>query len=67
LLYCFQRVDFVVFAENAECDGDQVSAVVTAGRLETVVVPEQKAPPRAWLSFERASVYRQKDGIVVFN
>ena len=39
--------------------------VVMAGSFETVVVPEQKVQPRAWLSFKRASVYRQKDGVVV--
>jgi hypothetical protein len=36
-----------------------------AGSFETVVVPEQQAQPRAWLSFKRASVYRQNDGVVV--
>jgi hypothetical protein len=35
-----------------------------AGSFETVV-PEQKVQPRAWLSFKRASVYKQSDGIVV--
>jgi hypothetical protein len=39
--------------------------VVMAGSFETVVVPEQKVQPRAWLSFKRASVYKQNDGIVV--
>ena len=39
--------------------------VVMAGSFETVVVPEQKVQPRAWLSFRRASVYKQKDGVVV--
>jgi hypothetical protein len=36
-----------------------------AGSFETVVVPEQEVQPRAWLSFKRASVYRQKDGVVI--
>ena len=39
--------------------------VVMAGSFETVVVPEQKVQPRAWLSFKRASVYKQSDGVVV--
>jgi hypothetical protein len=39
--------------------------VVMAGSFETVVVPEQQAQPRAWLSFKRASVYKQNDGVVV--
>ena len=39
--------------------------VVMAGSFETVVVPEQKVQPRVWLSFKRASVYKQNDGIVV--
>ena len=39
--------------------------VVMAGTFETVVVPEQKVQPRAWLSFKRASVYKQKDGVIV--
>jgi hypothetical protein len=39
--------------------------VVMTGSFETVVVPEQKVQPRAWLSFKRASVYKQNDGIVV--
>jgi hypothetical protein len=39
--------------------------VVMAGSFETVVMPEQKVQPRAWLSFKRASVYRQKNGVVV--
>ena len=39
--------------------------VVMAGSFETVVMPEQKMQPRAWLSFKRASVYRQKNGVVV--
>ena len=39
--------------------------VVMAGSFETVVGPEQKVQPRAWLSFKRASVYKQNDGIVV--
>jgi hypothetical protein len=39
--------------------------VVMAGSFETVVVPEQEAQSRAWLSFKRASVYRQKDGVVI--
>jgi hypothetical protein len=39
--------------------------VVMAGSFETVVVPEQKVQPRAWLSFKRASVYQQNDGVVV--
>ncbi len=33
--------------------------------FETVVVPEQQAQPRAWLSFKRASVYKQNDGVIV--
>jgi len=32
--------------------------------FETVVAPEQKEEPLAWLSFRKASVYRQRDGIV---
>jgi hypothetical protein len=39
--------------------------VVMAGSFETVVTPEQKLEPRAWLSFKRASVYKQRDGVVV--
>ena len=39
--------------------------VVMAGSFETVVMPEQKVQPRAWLSFKKASVYRQKNGVVV--
>ncbi|WP_433965892.1 hypothetical protein [Tunturiibacter gelidiferens] len=39
--------------------------VVMAGSFETVVVPEQQAQPRAWLSFKRANVYKQNDGVVV--
>ena len=39
--------------------------VVMAGSFETVVVPEQHVQPRAWLSFRRASVYKQNDGVVV--
>ena len=39
--------------------------VVMAGSFETIVVPEQKVQPRAWLSFKKASVNRQKDGVVV--
>jgi hypothetical protein len=39
--------------------------VVMAGSFETVVAPEQKVEPRAWLSFKKASVYKQKDGVVV--
>jgi hypothetical protein len=39
--------------------------VVMAGSFETVVAPEQEVQPRAWLSFKRASVYKQKDGVVV--
>ena len=39
--------------------------VVMAGSFETVVVPEQKVQPRAWLSFKRASVYRRQNGVVV--
>jgi hypothetical protein len=39
--------------------------VVMAGSFETVVVPEQQAQPGAWLSFKRASVYQQNDGVVV--
>jgi hypothetical protein len=39
--------------------------VVMAGSFETVVVSEQQAQPRAWLSFKRASVYKQNDGVVV--
>jgi hypothetical protein len=35
-----------------------------AGSFETVV-REQKVQPGAWLSFKRASVYKQNDGIVV--
>jgi hypothetical protein len=36
-----------------------------AGSFETVVVPDQQVQPRAWLSFRRASVYKQNDGVVV--
>ena len=36
-----------------------------AGSFETVVAPEQQEQPRAWLSFKRASVYKQNDGVVV--
>jgi hypothetical protein len=36
-----------------------------AGSFETVVVPEQKVQPCAWLSFKKASVYKQKGGVVV--
>lgn len=36
-----------------------------AGSFETVVASEQKVEPRAWLSFKKASVYKQKDGVVV--
>jgi hypothetical protein len=39
--------------------------VVMAGSFETVVVPDQHVQPRAWLSFRRASVYKQNDGVVV--
>jgi hypothetical protein len=39
--------------------------VVMAGSFETVVMPEQRVQPRAWLSFKKASVYRQKDGVIV--
>jgi hypothetical protein len=39
--------------------------VVMAGSFETVVIPDQHAQPRAWLSFSRASVYKQNDGVVV--
>jgi hypothetical protein len=51
-------------------NGDSVTEVkcprvVMAGSFETVVAPEQKIEPRAWLSFKKASVYRQKDGVVV--
>lgn len=38
---------------------------VMAGSFETVVMPEQQAQPRVWLSFRRASVYKQNDGLVV--
>jgi len=51
-------------------DGDSATEikcprVVMAGSFETVVVPEQKVQPRAWLSFKEASVYKQKDEIIV--
>jgi hypothetical protein len=51
-------------------NGDRATAikcprVVMAGSFETVVVSEQRAEPRAWLSFKRASVYKQNDGVVV--
>jgi hypothetical protein len=39
--------------------------VVMAGSFETVVVPDQRVQPRAWLSFKKASVYKQNDGVVV--
>ena len=39
--------------------------VVMAGSFETVVVPEQNVQPRAWLSFKKASVFKQSDGVVV--
>ena len=39
--------------------------VVMAGSFETVVVPDQHVQPRAWLSFKRANVYKQNDGVVV--
>jgi hypothetical protein len=42
-----------------------VRAVVMAGSFETAVVPEQKVQPRAWLSFKKASVYKQKDGLLL--
>jgi len=29
------------------------------------VAPEQKVQPRAWLPFKKASVYKQKDGVIV--
>jgi hypothetical protein len=50
-------------------NGDAVTAVkcprvVMAGSFETVLAPEQKEEPLAWLSFRKASVYRQRDGIV---
>jgi hypothetical protein len=51
-------------------DGDSATEikcprVVMAGSFETVVVSEQKVQPRAWLSFKKASVYKQNDGVVV--
>src|SRR5271170_597580 len=51
-------------------DGDSATEikcprVVMTGSFETVVVPEQKVQPRAWLSFKKASAYKQKDGIIV--
>jgi hypothetical protein len=50
-------------------NGDAVTAVkcprvVMAGNFETVVGREQKEEPLASLSFRKASVYRQRDGVV---
>jgi hypothetical protein len=39
--------------------------VVMVGNFETVVAPEQKVEPPTWLFFRKASVYRQRDGVVV--
>ena len=39
--------------------------VVMAGSFETVAMPDQQVQPRAWLSFRRANVYQQNDGVVV--
>ena len=36
-----------------------------AGSFETVVASEQQEQPRIWLSFKRASVSKQNDGVVV--
>jgi hypothetical protein len=51
-------------------NGDRATEIkcprgVIAGSFETVVMPEQQAQPRAWLSFKKASVYKQNDGVVV--
>ena len=50
-------------------NGDSLSAVkcprvVMTGNFETVVAPEPKEEPLAWFSFRKASVYRQRDGVV---
>jgi hypothetical protein len=50
-------------------NGDAVNVVkcprvVMTGSFKTVVATEQKAEPRAWLCFSKASVYRQSGGIV---
>lgn len=39
--------------------------VVMVGSFETIVVPEQRVQPWAWVSFKRASVYKQNDGVVI--
>ena len=68
------RIYFTSFEENlfpwSVDNGDRSTEikcprVVMAGSFETVVVPEQKVQPRAWLSFKKASVYKQSDGVVV--
>jgi hypothetical protein len=51
-------------------NGDSVTEVkcprvVMTGSFETVVAPEQKVQPRAWLCFKKASVYKQNDGVIV--
>jgi hypothetical protein len=50
-------------------NGDAVTAVkcprvVMAGNFETGVAREQKGGPLAWLSYRKASVYRQRDDVV---
>jgi hypothetical protein len=71
---CVRRIYFNAYSEAplfwSVDNGDSATEikcprVVMAGSFETVVMPEQKVQPRAWLSFKRASVYRQKNGVVV--
>jgi hypothetical protein len=38
--------------------------VVMTGDFETIVAPEQKVEPRAWLCFKSASVYEQLGGVI---
>jgi hypothetical protein len=68
------RIYFTAFEDTplfwSVDNGDRATAikcprVVMAGSFETVVMSEQQAQPRAWLSFQKASVYRQNDGVIV--
>jgi hypothetical protein len=68
------RIYFTAFEDtpffSSVDNGDRATAikcprVVMAGSFETVVMSEQQAQPRAWLSFKKASVYRQNDGVIV--
>jgi len=39
--------------------------VVMTGDFETIVAPEQKVQPRAWLCFKLANVYERAGGVIV--